>query len=105
MQGIELIANVVPITESGQRMTRAGPVVITSSTLVDGSTQSNGRDRGCHTAMALQAMLRAALSSTSWHKQLLPTSVDAHRDAAWRQYVGGACLARRLDMRDPLTEI
>ena len=105
MQGIQLIANVVPVTESGQRMTAAGPVVLASITLADGSTQSNGRDCGCHTAMALQAMLRAALSNMSWHDQLLPAGADEQRDTAWRQYVGDACLERQLDMRDPMSEI
>ena len=101
LQGVQLIANVTPVDESGQPITSVGPVRLQSVDLVEGSTQSNGRDCGCHTAVALQAMLRATLSNTSWHEPLLPAGADEQRDAAWRQYVGEACLTRQLDMLDP----
>jgi hypothetical protein len=95
MQGVKLITNAVPVTKDGQPMATAGRAKIESVT-VAGSTQSNGHDCGCHTAMALRAMAAAAAAGRRWDDALLPDTTDARRDRAWRNALASDCLQRRL---------
>ena len=92
MQGIHLITNAPPAQEDGQPMTSAGHVLLNQVTVVDGSTQSNAIDCGCHASMALRWMAAAVLNGGSWLDEAMPPDASVQRDASWRKRIGRECL-------------
>lgn len=99
LQGIRLITNAVPVDEHGAAIDRVGHITISVVT-VDGSTQSNAIDCGCHASIALRSMAAGALAGSTWAGLDLPSEADGLRDAQWRQRIAWECLTGRVELKN-----
>jgi hypothetical protein len=63
-----------------------GSVVFQTTTVVDGTTQSNSYDCGCHAIMDMRIMASATVlhhGQFEWPHLQMPTGASRSRDAEW----------------------